>query len=52
MRLVVLDLLDSWLNWNLERLVSKERGTDRSTQRKNSRSKGENQQEPQHPHKA
>ena len=43
---VVLCLPHSWSNWNLEMLVFEERG-NRSTQRKISLSKGENQQQTQ-----
>ena len=42
MHKVVLRLPDSWSNWNLEVLVFEER-ENRSTQRKTSHSKGENQ---------
>ena len=49
LRLVVLRLPDSWLNWNLESWLLR-RGKNRGTQRKTSRKKGENQQETQHPH--
>ena len=38
-------LPDSYSNWNLELLVFEERRKNRSTQRKSSRSKGENQQQ-------
>ena len=43
---MVLRLPDSWSNWNLEMLVFEE-GENRSTRRKTSRSKGENQQQTQ-----
>ena len=43
---VVLRQPDSWSNWNLEMLVFEER-ENRSTRRKTSRSKGENQQQTQ-----
>ena len=42
--IVILRLPDSWSNWNLEMLVFEER-ENRSTRRKTSRSKGENQQQ-------
>ena len=43
---VVLHLPDSWSNWNLKMLVFEER-ENRSTQRKTTQSKGENQQQTQ-----
>ena len=43
---MVLRLPDSWSNWNLEKMDFEER-ENRSTRRKTSRSKGENQQQPQ-----
>ena len=43
---VIFHLPDSWSNWNLEKLVFEEKG-NRSTRRKTSRSKGENQQQTQ-----
>ena len=42
----VLCLSDSWSNWNLVLLVLR-RGENRSTRRKTSQRKGENQQQPQ-----
>ena len=46
--IIIIRLPDSWSTWNLEMLVFEERGNwNRSTRRKTSRNKGENQQQTQ-----
>ena len=49
LRLVVLCLPDSWLNWNLEMLFFEERGKPGYPEG-NLSEQGENQEETQHPH--